>query len=271
MTDDLIKNILAALNREVLNELDLARAIHHPGESGRAREQIIAAFFRRLLPRVFSVSTGFVIDATGAISKQIDLIIYRNDYHPIFEIGGIKHFLVESVAVVMENKASIASIAAFRQAVENIKTVKTLDRTNRGKNYTLLGSRQGPKVNPNEFQHQIFGAILTEESLSRDTLRNEFLDFLRSNPNRNNWPNFYADVRHLSIYYLKSANPTIATVIPSEAEYLALTDSNSEGFIPPLVQLAYEVLNFLRVAPLVDYSPTDYLWAGSGKIHWYKL
>ena len=109
MANDLTDDIRSALNREVLTELDLARAISHPGESGRAREQIIAAFLDRLLPHSFSISTGFVIDATGAISRQIDIIIYRNDYHPVFEIGGIKHFLVESVAVVIENKASIAA------------------------------------------------------------------------------------------------------------------------------------------------------------------
>ena len=44
-------------------------------------EQIIAAFLGRLLPSSFSISTGFVIDAAGGISRQIDIVIYRNDYH----------------------------------------------------------------------------------------------------------------------------------------------------------------------------------------------
>jgi hypothetical protein len=269
MTSDLISNILAALNKEILTELNLAKAITHSGESGRAREQIITTFLGRLLPSSFSVSTGFVIDAAGGISRQIDIVIYRNDYHPVFEIGGIKHFLIESVAAVIENKASITSTAVLNQALENIKSVKVLDRTNRDKNYILDGFRS--PVNPAEFQHQVFGAILAEESLSRNTLKQELLDFLRATPNRNHWLNFYADVRHLSAVYLKSADPPEVTVVPNEAQYLALTDSSSENFVPPLIELAFEVTNFLRVAPIIDFRPTDYLLAEGGKIDWWKI
>lgn len=271
MVNSLTRNILDALNRQVLNELDLAKAISHPGESGRAREQIISAFFSRLLPRSFGISTGFIIDTTGTVSRQIDLVIYRNDYHPVFEIGGIKHFPVESVVVVMENKASIAGTNALRQALENIKSVKVLDRTNRGKNYTLIGSQQGLPCDPDDFQHQIFGAIVTEQSLSRETLKQELFNFLRANPVRNHWPNVYTDVRNLTATYLKSVDPAEPTAIPSEAQYLGLTDSSSDNFVPPLIELTFEVMNFLRVAPRIDYKPTDYLLAGSGKIDWWKI
>lgn len=270
MTHDLTKNILHSLNRDVLNQLDLANAITHPAENGRAREQILADFFRRLLPRSYSISTGFVIDAVGGISKQIDLVIYRNDYCPIFEIGGIKYFPVESVAVVIENKASITSTERLRQALENIKSVKVLDRTNQGKNYLVIGSQQGPLVNLDDFQHQVFGAIMTEQSLSREALRQELFSFMQAN-SRRIWPNFYADVRHFSANYLSSANPSLATAIPSEAQYLAITDSAADNFVPPLNELAFEIVNFLRVAPIVDYKPTDYLSAGSGKFNWWKI
>ena len=271
MQNALTANILDALNSEVLNELDLAKSISHPGESGRAREQIIAAFFRRLLPRLYSISTGFVIDATGGISRQIDMVIHRTDYHPVFEIGGIKHFLIESVVVVMENKASITSVETLHKALENIKSVKELDRTNRSKNYTLPSFQQGSPCNPDEFQHQVFGAIVTEQSLSRETLKQELLSFLRANPNRRYWPNAYADVRNLTAGYLKSVDPPEATVIPSEARYLGLTDSSSENFVPPLIELGFEVMNFLRVAPRIDYKATDYLLAKSGKVDRWKI
>lgn len=62
-----------------------------------------------------------MIDAAGGISNQIDIVIYRDDYHSTFEIGEIKHFMVESVVAVIENKASMASSAALRQAFDNIK------------------------------------------------------------------------------------------------------------------------------------------------------
>ena len=269
--DGVIRDILNTLNRQVLDELDLARTVRHPGESGRAREQILAEFFQKLLPKSFSVSTGFVIDATGAISKQTDLIIYRNDYHPVFEIGGIKHFMVESVAVVMENKASIASTSALTDALEKIKSVKMLDRTNRGQNYTLMGMSQSSPCDLDNFQHQVFGAILTEKSLSKNTLREELFKFFKENPNRNHWPNVYADVRELCAFYLKSVNPCQSTVISDEAQYLGFTDSAADNFVPPLIELAFDVVNFLRVAPVIDFSPTDYLPAASGKHDWWKI
>ncbi|MBI2125760.1 MAG: hypothetical protein HYU02_00365 [Thaumarchaeota archaeon] len=240
------------LNEEVLSKLRLAKTIEHPGESGIAREHVLADFFRKLLPESFGIGTGFVIDATGGKSRQIDLIIYRKDYHPVFEIGGVRHFMVESVIVVMENKASLASTDALLKGLENIKSVKMLDRTNRGKNYTIIGSDKSINVNPDLFYHQIFGAILTEDSLSIHSLRDELLGFLRSSP-RKHWPNFYADVRNMAAYYLDSGNPHGVTYDPNKAKYLFISDRQSEIFIPPLIELACELVNFLRVAPLVDF------------------
>lgn len=268
MSHELTKTILFSLNRDVLNQLDLANSIAHPAENGRAREQILADFFRRLLPSSYNISTGFVIDAIGGISKQVDLIIHRNDYYPVFNIGGIKYFPVESVAVVIENKASITNTEKLHQALDNIKSVKALDRTNQGKNYLIIGSNQGVAVDPDNFQHQIFGAILTEQSLSKETLRQELLQFMQANP-RKAWINFYADVRNLSATYITSAQK--ATAVPSDAEYLGITDSSAQNFIPPLIELTFEVVNFLRIAPLIDYKATDYFVAGTGKIDWWKI
>lgn len=268
MSNSLISDILNALNREVLNQLDLAKAISHPGESGRAREQIIAEFFRKFVPQSFGISTGFVIDATGGISRQIDIVIYRTDYHPVFEIGGIKHFMVESVVAVLENKASIASSAVLRMALDNIRSVKALDRSNCGKNYVVNGSQQGAMVDPDNFQHQVFGAIVTEESLAWESLTGGFLGFLRSNP-KTHWPNFYADVRHLAISYL--SKPDAVTVVPSEANFLAVTRYSPGSAVPPLVALAFEVNNFLRVSPLVDYKPTSYMLSKPEEVNYYPL
>lgn len=42
MPAPLVSKIPQSLNREGINQLDLAAAVEHPGESGRAREQIIS-------------------------------------------------------------------------------------------------------------------------------------------------------------------------------------------------------------------------------------
>ena len=73
------KKIVESLDKEVRNQLELASAISHPGESGRARENVIAAFLRKLVPKSFGIDTGFVIDSQGQVSRQVDIVLYRTD------------------------------------------------------------------------------------------------------------------------------------------------------------------------------------------------
>jgi hypothetical protein len=271
MPAQLVNEILQSMNREVINQLDLTVAISHPGENGRAREQIISSYLRRIVPKEFGIDTGFVVDALGSISKQIDVVIYRTGYHPVFEIGGIKHFMVESVVAVIENRASIGSRDKLQSALENIKSVKTLDRTNEGTNYLISGGQKGLFVNPNEFQHQVFGAIVTEKSMGQEFLKSTLFEFFQAN-DRRCWPNMYADVRGTCARFLEGDSaPTVTTAIPNEAEYLCLTDPAAENYLPPLLDLTFELINFLRVAPVVDYKPTSYLGSNIGQNSWWKL
>lgn len=270
MPAPIVSKILDALNRDVLNQLELAKAVTHPGESGRAREQIVADYLRRIIPEDFRIDTGFVIDGQGGVSRQIDLVVYRRNYHPVFQIGGIKYFMIESVAAVIENKASIASRDVFKAALENIRSVKVLDRSNGGHNYVLAGGRQAGPVDPGKFEHQVFGAVVTEQSLTRDALKDEWIAFLKAYPSRTDWPNFYADVRHFAGLYMSSLDPPAMTVIPSKAICLALTDEDDLAR-PPLLELTFELVNLLRISELIDFSPRGYLWAESGKVQWWKI
>jgi len=273
MPAPLVSDILESLNREVLNQLDLAAAINHPGESGRSREQIIARYFGKIIPKEFDIGTGFVFDAHGNISRQIDLVIYRTGYHPVFEIGSIKHFIVEAVVAVFENKANIDSRDKLQTALTNIESVKALDRTNGGTNYLVSGGQQGQIVNQDEFKHQIFGAIITERSLGQDFLKDTLLHYFHQiQTDRRLWPNMYVDVRGTCARFLKgSSKPNGVTAIPSEAEFLCLTDPHGENYLPPLLDLTFELINFLRVAPIIDYKPTAYLGCNIGPHRWWKL
>jgi hypothetical protein len=132
--------ILRALADETRRRLELAGQIEHPGESGRAREQILTAFIEQLVPSLFGVSTGFVVDALGGKSRQLDVVVYQTDYAPAFEIGRVKHFLAESVVAVLEVKAAIDSERDLTQALDNIASVRGLDRSNRGRNRLIYRS-----------------------------------------------------------------------------------------------------------------------------------
>lgn len=281
MTDSasLPQKIVKSLDREVRNQLELASAITHPGESGRARENVIAEFIRKLIPRSFGIDTGFVIDSQGGISRQVDIIIYRTDYHPVFEIGGVKHFMVESVVAVIENKASINTVARLKEALESIASVKRLDRTNQGGNKIVRADTAPCLVQKGEFKHQVFGAIVAQKSLSKLKLSQELLNFLRSN-GRHLWFNMYVDVNAFTASYMRprkegdsvsSAQSDMTMATPSEADRLCVTDISDPNSTPPLADLAQELVNFLRVAPLVDFSPTAYLWSQTGRMNWYKI
>ena len=263
------KKIVESLDKEVRNQLELASAISHPGESGRARENVIAAFLRKLVPKSFGIDTGFVIDSQGQVSRQVDIVIYRTDYHPVLEIGGVKHFLVESVIVVIENKAQITSKSQLDDALDTIASVKRLDRTNKRQNIIVRGATMGPLISPDKFEHQIFGAIVTQKSIAEASLVVNLQEFFKVR-NRREWFNLYVDISSFTVCYQRQRGqsdigsshlPTVVMVIPYEAEELFVGDPNAVGRQPPLSHLAQELVNFLRVAPLVDFLPTSYSWA----------
>jgi len=66
-------------------------------------------FFQSFLPSRYAVTKGFVFDATGKISEQLDVIIYDAHYSPlIFETGaGEKFITAESVYAVFDSKPEI--------------------------------------------------------------------------------------------------------------------------------------------------------------------
>jgi hypothetical protein len=75
-------------------------------------------------------------------------VIYRDNYHPILEIGGLKHFLVESVVAVIDNKAAVVTREVLRDALESVRSVKQLDRSRDGNNYVVMDFHGGgPKQN----------------------------------------------------------------------------------------------------------------------------
>jgi len=265
--------LFQALTREVLEELRLSKAITHPGESGRARETILRRFIEKLLPSSFGVDTGFVIDAHGDISRQIDLVIFRRDYAPVFDVGGVKHFLVESVAAVIENKAMIGTRKRLREAMTNVTSVKQLDRTNEGTNQVVSGTQALRPVDPDRFFDQVLTAIMTEESLGGDVWLEEMRRFTKGLPRRF-WPNIYVDVTETFISWVRQTDAgLILKPNVMEATHFGATRKGEAGFVEPLTEFAQEVIDFLRVASVIDFNPVAYMQARSksasfGPIDW---
>lgn len=241
-----------AVAKESVQELELVRSIAHHGEAGRAREGVLRRFLQRLCPPGLGVDTGFVIDGAGDVSGQVDLVLYRPHYYPVLEIGGVKHFPVESVIAVFEIKATMDSDAKLLGALGQIESVKLLDRTGGGSNYTL--QPMGRKVDPDVFYCQVFGAVLAERSLLAESAV-EAVETFCEGRSRRLWPNMVVAATDYSIRYIApnkspTEDATIAVGIAASGP--------AQDAVPPLADVAVALANIVRVSAPVDYSPSRY-------------
>lgn len=94
---------------------------HHWGEDGRYKEIILSHTLRQHLPKSVSVGTGFVV-RNNKLTKQIDIIVYRNDFPLMFKQDDFIIAPSESVLGIIEVKSRINTDVgkkAIRNATEN--------------------------------------------------------------------------------------------------------------------------------------------------------
>ncbi len=92
----------------------------HWGEEGRYKEVILQKVIKRFLPNNLSVGTGFVIDETKSISKQLDIIIYDNTL-PLFFFED--NFIItppDNVRGIIEVKSNIGSASRLGCIIEEL-------------------------------------------------------------------------------------------------------------------------------------------------------
>ena len=73
--------------------------VGHPVAKGDAREHGWRELFRRFLPNCYGVKSGFIIDASGNLSEQIDCIIYSKDMG--IELYSVGHHTVIAIEAVL--------------------------------------------------------------------------------------------------------------------------------------------------------------------------
>ena len=82
--------------------------VRHPVAKGDAREHGWRELFSRLLPDIYGVKSGFIVDSNGAISEQIDCIVYRQDMATeLYSVGSQTVVPIEAVLGIFEIKPSI--------------------------------------------------------------------------------------------------------------------------------------------------------------------
>lgn len=152
-----LRELFHGLQQQMLISLKLNREfIGHPGSKGDATEQHWIEFLRAYLPDRYKVDKAIVIDSTGNVSEQMDVVIYDAIYTPfIFKQDGFMYIPAESVYAVFEVKQDVKGNIEY--AAQKIVSVRKLKRTSIG----MVASGKTTAARP---LTKIIGGILTTTS-----------------------------------------------------------------------------------------------------------
>ena len=204
------------------------RLISHPGEMGTAREEALRSMLRSYLPQRCGVDTGFVIDSEGNESNQIDVVIYDQNYSPVFEIVEEKrYFPCETVLAVGEVKTEI-NTRQLKDSFEKIESVKSLNRAGAKK---MIGPGAfGGQLEEDKYIDQIFGFIFSKGSMNIDALVEKYIEQLEERE-RNLWPNYFCDYNNVNIGYRGTYNGrSFLGADAMGAEGIYITESEDMNF-----------------------------------------
>ncbi|WP_243371117.1 DUF6602 domain-containing protein [Geotalea sp. SG265] len=115
-----------AMSKVVSSSFEVSSAIsNHGGLLGDARESFIRDVLERFLPSNVVVGSGQIADSKEGLSKQIDIIIYRNDFPVLRTFGSGDVYLIEGVIATIEVKSALTKRNLI-EALENGKSVRNL-------------------------------------------------------------------------------------------------------------------------------------------------
>lgn len=127
--------LFQGLQKQMVAQLNTNRQfITHPGSKGDSLEDVWITWLQTYLPNRYCVDKAVVIDCTGHLSHQIDLVIYDQQYTPfVFKQNGIQYIPAEGVYAVFEVKpdlqGNVGDQSFFEYTGEKIESVRRLKRT----------------------------------------------------------------------------------------------------------------------------------------------
>ena len=131
------------INKEIYLLKDKLKYLtKHPAENGRFREIILSNTIKKHLPAKYSLGTGFIIkqrETRGdhAVSSQVDLMVYDNNYPVLFREGDFSIVTTDAVRAIIEVKTSFGrttfpgeydkanKLAAFIMSNRNVDLIPT--------------------------------------------------------------------------------------------------------------------------------------------------
>ncbi len=134
-----LKDLFGGLQNQMTAQLNTNRDfINHPSLKGDSLENTWIEWLRKYLPNRYCVDKAVIIDSTGQVSDQIDLVIYDQQYTPfVLKQNGVCFIPAEGVYAVFEVKPDLqgtvqtndGSISYIEYAGRKIESVRKLKRT----------------------------------------------------------------------------------------------------------------------------------------------
>lgn len=130
-----IGELFKGLQNQMVAQLNTNREfILHSGSKGDSLENVWIEWLRKYLPNRYCVDKAIVIDSTGELSHQLDLVIYDQHHTPfVFTQNGINYIPAEGVYAVFEVKpdfqGNVGEDNFFEYAGKKIESVRRLKRT----------------------------------------------------------------------------------------------------------------------------------------------
>ena len=104
-----LKELFNGLQNQMIAQLNTNRDfINHPSSKGDSLENTWIDWLRKYLPNRYCVDKAIIIDCTGQLSDQIDLVIYDQQYTPFVLTQNEIHYIpAEGVYAVFEVKPDL--------------------------------------------------------------------------------------------------------------------------------------------------------------------
>jgi hypothetical protein len=154
-----LKSLFMDLQKEMLASLSTSRKhIPHAPSKGDATENDWKEWIRKYFPERYKVEKAFIIDLSGNISEQIDLVVFDRTYSPfLFNHENSYYVPVESVYAAFEVK-QVLNKANMNYAAKKAASIRKLSRTS-GLITCIDGSRKRQELKP-----ILFGLLCTSSS-----------------------------------------------------------------------------------------------------------
>ncbi|MGE6658709.1 DUF6602 domain-containing protein [Bacillus sp. FSL W7-1034] len=161
--EQLILENYQRLNSMISEEVDFAS--NHGGLTGDSREVMWLEFFRKIIPKKYSLAQGvIIIDSEGNHSNEVDIAVFDEQYTPyVFQHNSLKFIPIEAVAVAIECKSSNFDVDNLKVWSDNIK--KLVPKT---KGIARMAA-QGVVMVENDTQKRTRPILILASNLKRQT------------------------------------------------------------------------------------------------------